>query len=203
MALVSLNGNIPRYFVEHYQGERELGIYAALAYVVVAGTIVVNALGQSAVPRLARYYASGDLPRFRILLLRLVGIGALIGVLGIAAAVIAGRQILTLLYKPDYAARTDVFVVLMIGAALGFVASFLGYGMTAARYFRIQAPLFAAVAGITTLACAILVPSNGIMAAAQAGILAALSSVLAAAVVVAVAMRRAPIEGRRTSSYLQ
>src|SRR5208282_5174062 len=31
MMLISLNSNIPRYFIEHYRGERELGIFAALA----------------------------------------------------------------------------------------------------------------------------------------------------------------------------
>ena len=31
MMLISLNTNIPRYFIEHYLGERELGIFAAIA----------------------------------------------------------------------------------------------------------------------------------------------------------------------------
>jgi O-antigen/teichoic acid export membrane protein len=35
-ALVLLNTNIPRYFIERYLGEWELGIFAALAYIMVA-----------------------------------------------------------------------------------------------------------------------------------------------------------------------
>src|SRR6516162_9856653 len=60
MALISFNANIPRYFIEHHLGTRELGIFAALAYPLAAGTTVVGALGQSATPRLARHYADGD-----------------------------------------------------------------------------------------------------------------------------------------------
>ncbi|NJM49028.1 MAG: lipopolysaccharide biosynthesis protein, partial [Alkalinema sp. RU_4_3] len=54
--LLSLCSNIPRYFIEHYMGSRDLGIFAALSYVPVAGVIVISACGQSALPRLARYY---------------------------------------------------------------------------------------------------------------------------------------------------
>ena len=46
MMLISLNSNIPRYFIEKYLGERELGLFAALAYLMVAGGMVVSALGE-------------------------------------------------------------------------------------------------------------------------------------------------------------
>src|SRR5208337_449737 len=71
MMLVSLNANIPRHFIEHCFGERELGIFAALAYFMVAGNTVVSALGQSASPRLARYYGKGDGRAFCLLLIKL------------------------------------------------------------------------------------------------------------------------------------
>ena len=142
MMLISLNANIPRYFIEHYWGERELGIFAALAYLMVAGNTVVGALGQSASPRLARYYAEGNAWAFRRLLVKLVGLGAGLGIVGLLVALVAGRFILTLLYKPEYAEHAGLFAWLMTAATVSYVASFLGYGMTAARYFRSQLPLF-------------------------------------------------------------
>jgi hypothetical protein len=57
---------------------------------------------------------------------------------------------LTLIYQPEYA-RQDVFIWLMVAAGIGYVGSFLGYGMTAVRYFRVQLPLFAMVACVTVL----------------------------------------------------
>src|SRR6516165_5295620 len=68
MALISFNGNIPRYFIEHHLGTRELGIFAALAYPLAAGTTVISALGSSATPRLARLYADGDYRGFSSLI---------------------------------------------------------------------------------------------------------------------------------------
>jgi len=172
MMLLSLNTNIPRYFIEQYLGERYLGVYAAISYLMVAGSLVVNALGQSASPRLAKYYAAGDRIAFQTLLLKLVGIAALLGMAGILVAVVAGRQILTLLYRPEYAQYTELFVWLMVAAGIGYISSFLGYGMTAARYFRIQMPLYALVTTTSAIACLWLIPTLGLAGAAVAAIAA-------------------------------
>lgn len=168
MMLISLNSNIPRYFLERYEGERGLGIFAAMSYLMVAGTTVVSALGQSASPRLAKYYAGGNASAFRVLLLKLVGIGLFLGVAAVLVVAVAGKPILTLLYQPEYAEKADVFVWITLAAGIGYVSSFLGYGMTAARYFKVQAPLFAVVTGMTAIASFWLVPRYGLQGAAFA-----------------------------------
>lgn len=174
MMLITLNTNIPRYFIEHYLGERELGIFAAISYLMVATAIVVNALGQSASPRLAKYYAAGNGTAFRTLLLKLVGIGALLGVTGILVAIVAGRELLTLMYRPEYAEHADLFTWLMVATAISDIASFLGYGMSAARYFHIQMPLFTLVTSTSAIVCFWLIPINGLRGAAIALIIAAI-----------------------------
>jgi O-antigen/teichoic acid export membrane protein len=174
MLLISLNANIPRYFIEHHLGMGELGIFAAMAYLLVAGNTVVGALGQSASPRLASHYAEGNLDAFGGLLFKLMGMGALLGGAGILVAIAGGRELLTLLYTPEFAARSDVFVWLMVVGAVSYLASFLGYGMTAARCFRAQFPLFALVTGGSAMACFWLVPRSGLSGAAWAMLAAAL-----------------------------
>jgi len=171
MLLLSLNANIPRYFIERYLGERELGIFAAIAYSQIAGTTLVSALGESASPRLAKYYAAGNSLAFRMLLLRLLGIGALLGGAGVLVALVAGRELLALLYRPEYA-EYEVFVRLMVAVGIMYLDSFLGYGMTAARYFRAQIPLAALATISTVLACLWLIPSDGLRGAATAIIVA-------------------------------
>jgi O-antigen/teichoic acid export membrane protein len=167
MVLISLNTNIPRYFVEHYLGEAALGYFAALAYVMVAGYTVMGALGQSAAPRLARYYQSNR-SAFKRLLAKMLLVAAAVGAAGILVAVLWGRPLLTLLYRRDYAEHADVFVWVMIAAAVSYVASMLGYGMTAARIFRAQVPLFATCSLGITMTCTLLMKSEGMMAAAYA-----------------------------------
>ncbi|XZO02187.1 MAG: lipopolysaccharide biosynthesis protein [Microcoleus sp.] len=174
MMLISLNTNIPRYFIERYLGERELGIFAAISYLMVVGSMVVSALAESASPRLAKYYVAGNSAAFGTLMLKLVGVGLMLGAGGVFVSVVADREILTLLYKPEYADRADLFAWLMVAAGIGYVSSFLGYGMTAARYFQVQMPLFVLVTGISAIACFWLIPTQGVRGAAIALILGAI-----------------------------
>jgi O-antigen/teichoic acid export membrane protein len=135
--------------------------------------MVVSALAQSASPRLAKYYAAGNSTAFRTLLFKLVGVGLMLGAGGVFVAVVAGRPILTVLYKPEYAERADLFAWLMVVAGITYVASFLGYGMTAARYFRVQMPLFVLVTGSSAATCFWLIPTQGVQGAVIALIVGA------------------------------
>jgi O-antigen/teichoic acid export membrane protein len=171
--LVSLNANVPRYAVERFLGRPELGIFAAMAYLKTVGALVVTALGRSASPRLARYYARGEGAAFGRLLLKLAGAGVVLGATAVIVAMVAGRQILALVYRPEFASHSDAFVWLMGAAAISYVASFLGYGMMAARYLAVQFPLLVAAAGTTALACLWLVPSFGLRGAAMALLISA------------------------------
>ncbi len=174
MMLISLSDNIPPYLIEQYLGVRELGIFSTIAYLMITGDIVVLALGQSAIPRLAKYYAEGNSNAFRRLQLKLVGIGVLLGITTILIASVAGKQILTLIYRPEYAEYSNLLVWLMIAAAIRYVSSFLGQGMTAARFFRVQMPLFSLVAVTSTIACIWLLPTYGLFGAAIAILCAAI-----------------------------
>jgi O-antigen/teichoic acid export membrane protein len=168
MLLISLTTNIPRYFLEHHVGTRELGVFAAMSYLVIAGSMVVNALGQAASPRLAKLYSAGSRAGFVQLLSRLVAVGVVVGVAGIVGSLVAGRLVLDLLYGSEYAARSDVFVLVMVAGAVLYTASLLGYGMTAARKFRSQAPLFLVVTAVIVIACMTLIPQFQLRGAAVA-----------------------------------
>jgi O-antigen/teichoic acid export membrane protein len=186
--LTSLHSNIPRYFVERHLGGAELGIFAAVAYFHNTGIIVVNALGQSASPRLSRFVAAGKPASFRKLLFRLTGIAALLGVGGVLVAFVAGREILTVFYQPEYA-RRDLFVLIMAASAMAYVASCLAYGLTAARYLRVQMLLSLAVTVVLVLACFWLIPSRGLLGAAVALLIARSVHALGSLVVTGHALR--------------
>lgn len=166
--LVSLGSNIPRYFIEHYLGEEILGIFAAMAYLIIAGGMIISAIGQAASPRLANYYADGDTSSFVSLLGKMVLIGLGVGLGGIAAALLFGKFLLTLMYGAAFAVNVEAFVWIMIAATLTNVTSCLGYGMTAMRYFRVQPVIFSLVGGISALACYLLIPAHGLLGAVWA-----------------------------------
>lgn len=168
MMLISLNTNVPRYVIERQIGTYELGIFAATAYLMTASTTVVGALGQSASPKLSQFYARGDVRAYRTLLLKLVAVGGLLGLGDIGVAAVGGHYLLTLLYRPEYAVYTTVFVWLMVASAIQNVASFLGYGMTAARRFRPQLLVSAVVTSTTLLISVLFIPRYGLVGAAMA-----------------------------------
>jgi len=190
MAMISFGSNIPRYFIEAHLGARELGIFAALAYPMSAGITIINALGQSATPRLARYFAEGDRRAFSILLFKLLCLGSAVGIAAVVLVIVAGRPILLLLYRPDYAVYMNTFLWLGIAAAIGYPASLLGFGMTAARYFLAQVPVFAATTLVTIVGCAILVPRFELFGAALALSVAAICQTLGSAAVILYALSK-------------
>lgn len=174
MLLISLSDNIPRYFIDDLpRGEYLLGIFGALAYLMVAGTMLVNALGESSVARLARYYAAGEIAAYRQLIAKLTLIGAALGILGVLGAWLLGRPLLTILYRPEYAESADVLLLLAVAAAIGCVQAFLSYGLGAARYYRVQVPIFLTVCLAITGASALWIPTYELHGAAYALIVGA------------------------------
>lgn len=163
--LISLNTNVPRYFVEHHLGEAALGYFAAMAYIVVAGNTVTAALGQSAAPRLARYYIS-DHRAFVRLLLKMVLLAATLGAGGVVVALVAGRPLLTLIYRADYAQHAQVFTWIMVAGAVTYVGSMLGYGITATRRFSRFVLPYSLSTVVTTVAALLLIPVWGLQGAA-------------------------------------
>ena len=77
--LILLSVMIPRYFLEPYRGEYELGAFVAMTSVTVVGGTVISALGQSASPILARDYAAGESAAVRGVLVGAIGSAALLG----------------------------------------------------------------------------------------------------------------------------
>lgn len=165
---VSLNDAIPRYVIEQYLGTTALGIYAAIAYLPAAGMMVVNAFGQSAVTRLAKYYAEPTQRQFTRLLFRMTGVAAAVGGAGVLAVFVGGRDLLTLAYQAQYADRTDVFLWLMCVSTIGYMASIIGFGLIAARLLTVQ-PLVLAASSIVGVVCSYAwIPTFGITGAASA-----------------------------------
>ena len=191
MGLVSLNANIPRYAVEHYRGSGELGVFAALAYLVVVVNLIVNALGQSAIARLSRSFAEGNLQNFRTVLERMSIVGLGVAGLGMAFAFAFGGMVLKLVYGAVYASHLDLLLMLIGISGVTAVASFLGYGMSAARRFREQLPVTIASVVTCAVSAYALTPRWGLMGAAVAILLSVIVQIVGSFFVLRAAFRQA------------
>jgi O-antigen/teichoic acid export membrane protein len=177
----SLTVNVPRYFVEHYQGRAALGYYAAVAYFAIAPARVVTALGEAIVARLGDHYAV-NAPGFVHLAKWFVGAVAGFGIAGIGVAALAGSSILSLLYRAEYSQFSNVLVLIMVYAGISSTATAIGYVMSASRQLRAQAIIGLASVGIAVFASRLLIPRYGLTGAAWALCIAASLQLLASAV---------------------
>jgi O-antigen/teichoic acid export membrane protein len=166
--LNSLSTNMPRYSLEHYAGAAVLGIFAANSYLVAAGNTLVNALAQSSVAQLARSHVNRQKMRFSSLLYKQVAFAAVLGLGGVMVSVIWGPSILRLLYKPEYAKFSNVFVLSMIAAGLSYIAAFGGTALTAVRSITVQPFILGATTVVTQIMCWLWIPQHGIVGAAWA-----------------------------------
>lgn len=163
--LIQLRHTVPRALLEHAHGEAELGVFAALSYLVLVGNTVVMALSQSSIARLSRARACGDITAFHATVRKLVALGCAMGAAGVLVAVYWGKPVLTLLYSREYAEYQNLFVLVMIAGGILYVGSLLGAPTTAMRAFRVQLWIHAANAGVLLVAGILLIPRLGMMGA--------------------------------------
>ncbi|MGA2275380.1 MAG: oligosaccharide flippase family protein [Bryobacteraceae bacterium] len=174
LMLIALTSSLPRYAIEQKLGAGALGAFAAVASLMTVGSTAVNALGQAATPRLARYCSARDLAAFGRLAWQLAGMALLLGAAGVATAALVGPWFLGRIYRPAYAAYAGLLVWVMAAGIGSYTASALGYAITSARAFAPQAPLHAAVAVSAGIASWLLVPRLGLSGAALALAIASL-----------------------------
>jgi O-antigen/teichoic acid export membrane protein len=171
--LISLNLSIPRYFVEAHAGSAELGIFSAIASLLTAGNLVVSAFGQSIFLPVARACAAIDRAKYRGYVVMAATLGGSLGGVAILGAMLFGRAILTHLFRPEYGERPDILVRLMMAGTIMFIASGLGYVITAAGRLRPQIPMLLAAAIAAAATSAWSIPRYGLNGAADAALVAA------------------------------
>jgi len=188
--LSSLNSSIPSYFIKNALGERDLGIFSAIGFMVSVGNMAVVSLGQSAFTRLARSYVECDFAAFGSLLGRLLAFGATVGVCGMIISKLAGREILTILFRPEYAERADLLPWIMGAGGVVYMAQFLGFGLTAAGYYNSQVVLNI-LANLSLLAgCYWLIARLGLLGAILAMLIAAIVQLAASVMILLAAIRK-------------
>jgi O-antigen/teichoic acid export membrane protein len=169
--LIVLNPNILIYFIGWTSGARSeelVGVYGSLNYLPQIGTIVVSALGVATATRLAKYYAEGNFHDFYRVAWWLVCFCLALGMLGALIAFVAGKEVLAVLFRSTDAKYAPVLVWIMLSAAISYVASILGFAVTATRIFQRFTVPYLMVTVVAIVASALLIPRFGLVGAAWA-----------------------------------
>ncbi len=167
---VQLNAYIPRIALYRYSTPNDLASYSAISAVQPAGMILVMALGQATIPRLARAYARGARRDFVGVTRGLAGFAVAIGTLAVSIAVLGGDALVIRIFGSQYRGNGAVLFGFSIYAAFLYCSYILTYPCTAAGRTGCQAWASALMAGVTGLLCAVAVPGNGAKGAALAAI---------------------------------
>ena len=190
LMLITLSGNLPRYAIERRLGTAALGVFAAVASFQTIGAAVINPLGQTMTPRLARAFSEGKVPLFLRLAAQLTGAACLVGAAGVGMALAVGRLALGIAYGRAFTPFRGLLVWMMAAGILSYAGSALGYVITAARSFASQAPLFVTVAAVSGAASWVLIPRLGLEGAALALALAWLAQIAGELLILRHALRR-------------
>lgn len=164
--LNSINTNIPRYFLEYYIGLEELGYFSAIAYILVAGNLLIKPLSLVAAPKLANNYNSGNVRAFLKTNVLLMSFAFFLGAILILISSSFGEIILTIVYNSEYAFYNDIFVILMIGSAVSFFTHFINLSIVAAREFKLQPVINFITTIMAIISSLFLIPVYGITGAA-------------------------------------
>jgi O-antigen/teichoic acid export membrane protein len=182
LLFIALNFNVPRYFVEYHLGLKMLGIFGAMTALMQAAAMVQSAVGHSTVPRLARYF--DEAPKLYVRLFRKLILIAMCSTLGnIAISLVAGRWLLAVIYKPEFAKEYQAFHWLMVANGIFYLQAALRDAATAAKNYRVQPWIHGIGVLVIALASSILVPSYGLIGASWAVCLGMLVLVIGFAVV--------------------
>ncbi len=135
-ALASFNLNVPRYFLESTAGLKQLGIFSAIATLMIPGSMVTLAMTQAALPRLARCMLPGRRSEARALALRLLSLSGFIGGAFFVLFATAGDWLVSAVYSSDYAGHSVEICLLAAAAAVTYFGYALVVVIVADQRFR-------------------------------------------------------------------
>lgn len=198
----SLEQNLPRLCVDGYLGERELGMYSAVSSLIIASTMVINAVHCAILPRLAKFSVTNQWRHSWQMLLKLSLFGALLGVCGVTVVAFCGSWILGLAFGAEYSTQSPLLIVLMAGATIRYATLPLSTGFRAAKHFWLLSILQTISLVATVPVLKVFVQSYGGLGAAYASVVLA---VLFAVIQVPAAMwvLRSRSDARQSDNALQ
>ena len=176
--LVSLQTNIPRYFLEHYSNVELVGIYTILYYFIVIGGIVINSVCQYLSPSFSAFYRDLKIEDLKKTIRNAFFIALSLGIVGLVISLFLNDFIIRILYGNDYLAYAYLLPYIMIAGIFTYLSVVNGYLLTSLKLLKIQMPIFLILVCLTVIYSYLLIPAYGLIGAVYTTILSAVSQFL-------------------------
>jgi O-antigen/teichoic acid export membrane protein len=164
----SLNTNIPRYFLDHFWGVEEVGIFSALYFILIAGNMLITPISLLAAPRIANAYNKGTVSQFVKINMKLSFIVTVLFILFFLVVITEGELLLTIFFGEKYAAYINSFIIISFSMLFGFIATFLALSIVAARVLKIHSIINFFVLLVTLIASYFCIKDYSIIGASYA-----------------------------------
>lgn len=137
-SLGSLTTSIPRIFLKNIYGEFYLGIFSAIAYILVLANLFANSISQVFLPRLSKYFYQKNICEFKKLANKLISIGFFIGLFTFLISLLFGKIILKIGFGKIYSEYYMVLIILSIGLLFLLSGVFTGTILTSTGNYRVH-----------------------------------------------------------------
>ncbi|WP_180088200.1 oligosaccharide flippase family protein [Acinetobacter sp. YH01025] len=176
--LVSLQTNIPRYFLEHYSNVELVGVYTILYYFIVIGGIAINSVCQYLSPNFSEFYRDLRIEELKGIIKNAFLIALSLGVSGLVVSLFLNDFIIKIIYGKDYLAYAYLLPYIMIAGIFTYLSVVNGYLLTSLKLLKIQMPVFLILVCLTVIYSYLLIPVYGLTGAIYTTILSAVSQFL-------------------------
>lgn len=154
---VALHFNIPRYFIKAHLGNEPLAIFAVLFQFYAIAVLIINALIQPMLPRMAKTRIEGRLPFMRSFS-KLFSLAALAGVVIALIIQFIGNDFINLVYGTRYAVSESLLKSIAWTTFAGVLIQSLNYTLYALAKFKLHTMISIATLMVSVIA-ALLVPA--------------------------------------------
>jgi O-antigen/teichoic acid export membrane protein len=114
MFLVNFNMNIPRIILENQHGLVAIGIFAALYFFVQTGTVVVNSIGQVALPVLSSLFDKGENKKHLIMTMKTFVVIFAFSISGAIFSYFFGEYFLKILFNKEISAHSSLLCIFFL-----------------------------------------------------------------------------------------
>lgn len=125
--LINTNLMIPRLALSEIVSIKELGVYAALAYFVQIGSIIINSIGQAALPSLSKMYLNNEYREHKIKVVKVIGVIFFLSWSGAAFSYLYSEYILEVFFGELIAQKNDVLILMFLLAPAQYTVSIMGH----------------------------------------------------------------------------
>lgn len=164
--IFSFNASYPRYLLEFFESAEILGYFSAIAYILVIGNMMMNAVSQNFLPFLAKKIRAKDYKSFKrnvFINLSLFSLG--LGTVLILFSYLFGEEFLNIVYGVEYSKYGDVLILMSFALAINFVSWNFDTALLAMRYISIQPKISVFILVINLLMGYFFIKSYGIYGA--------------------------------------